>query len=268
MTQVKFLAGAISMNEFKVLTLNIHKGFSVGNRRFTLEKIRQNLRASNCNIIFLQEVVGENERHRNKISDWPDQNQFEFLADSVWDHYAYGKNAIYQHGHHGNAILSELPFLSWNNINISMMSFSQRGILHGQLENNVHVLCAHLGLFERERMKQTDKLMQYIDTKIPSDAALILAGDFNDWRKSVHNRLCNTLGLSEAYEQQHKVLAKTYPTLLPCLAMDRIYFRGFQMLGADIKTGSAWGRVSDHCAMTAELHLLDCVKQLGLGASE
>lgn len=244
------------MNDFKVLTLNIHKGFSAGKRRFTLEKIRQNLRASNCNIIFLQEVIGENKRHRDSIPGWPEQNQFEFLADSVWDHFAYGKNAIYQHGHHGNAILSELPFTSWNNIDISMLSFSSRGILHGQLENGVHVLCAHLGLFERERMKQTDKLMTYIEAKIPDGAPLILAGDFNDWRRSIHHRLTSALGLSEAYEQQHRKLAKTYPALLPCLAMDRIYYRGFKMIAADIKTGSAWNRVSDHCAVAAELQLL------------
>ena len=44
--------------------------------------------------------------------------QFEFLADSIWSHYAYGKNAIYQHGHHGNAILSELPFAISNNVDV------------------------------------------------------------------------------------------------------------------------------------------------------
>ena len=82
----------------------------MSNRRFTLEKIRNSLRESNANVVFLQEVVGENTRQRKRISAWPDSNQMEFLADSVWEHYAYGKNAIYQHGHHGNAILSEIPF--------------------------------------------------------------------------------------------------------------------------------------------------------------
>ena len=91
----------------------------MGNRRFTLERIRSCLRESKANVVFLQEVVGENEKHRKKISALPDSNQMEFLADSVWEHFAYGKNAIYKHGHHGNAILSEIPFLQWENINIS-----------------------------------------------------------------------------------------------------------------------------------------------------
>ncbi len=83
------------MPNYRILTLNIHKGFSMGNRRFTLDKIRTCLRESNANVVFLQEVVGENEKHRQNISGWPSNNQMEFLADSVWEHFAYGKNAIY-----------------------------------------------------------------------------------------------------------------------------------------------------------------------------
>jgi len=158
------------MRNFKVLTLNIHKGFSMGNRRYTLDKIRNCLRETGSNIVFLQEVIGEHEMHRQSISEWPEKNQFEFLADSVWDHFAYGKNAIYQHGHHGNAILSELPFAVSKNVNVSLMSFSQRGILHGLLENNIHLLCVHLGLFERERLNQLEKLTDYIDSNIPASA--------------------------------------------------------------------------------------------------
>ena len=119
----------------------------------------------------------------------------------------------------------------------------------------MHVLYAHIGLFERERVKQTDKLMAYIESKIPDDAPLILASDFKGWHRSVHNRLTSALGLSEVYEQQHRKLPKTYPAMLPCLAMDRIYYRGFRLIIADIKSGSAWNRVSDHCAIAAELQL-------------
>lgn len=243
------------MAEFKILTLNIHKGFSIGNR-FTLEKIRENLRNSGSNLVFLQEVIGENERHRESIADWPEQNQFEFLADSVWDHYAYGKNAIYQHGHHGNAILSELPFSEWNNIDISTFSFSQRGILHGRLENGVHLLCVHLGLFESERRSQTQTLCQYILEKIPGDAPLILAGDFNDWRKTTHRQLTEKAGLIEAHQEVHTSLAKTYPVRLPCLAMDRIYLRGFSIENVCILNSSPWNQLSDHCPIVAELDLL------------
>jgi endonuclease/exonuclease/phosphatase family metal-dependent hydrolase len=71
------------MSTYRILTLNIHKGFSAGNRTFTLERIRDCLRASDANAVFLQEVVGENEKKRQQVPGWPDSNQLEYLADSL-----------------------------------------------------------------------------------------------------------------------------------------------------------------------------------------
>ncbi|NKB34020.1 MAG: EEP domain-containing protein [Pseudomonadales bacterium] len=246
------------MDDFRVLTLNIHKGFSLGNRRFTLQRIRDNLRETGSNIVFLQEVIGEHEKHREAIADWPESNQFEYLADTVWDHYAYGKNAIYQHGHHGNAILSELPFSFYNNFDISTLPVSQRGILHGQLENNVHLLCVHLGLFELERRRQLDKLLHYIDEQIDKDAPLILAGDFNDWRKTAHKRIKAEWGMVEAGELFANNVANTFPAVLPVLPvlpMDRIYLRGFSVTGFEVMANSCWRQISDHCAVQTDLRL-------------
>jgi endonuclease/exonuclease/phosphatase family metal-dependent hydrolase len=243
------------MRAFKILTLNIHKGFSLGNRRFTLERIRQNLRQSGSNLVFLQEVVGEHERHREAIVDWPATSQFEFLADSVWDHYAYGKNAIYQHGHHGNAILSELPFDDYSNVNISTMKISQRGILHGVLVNGVHLLCVHLGLFERERRAQIRRLIDHIETRIPAGEPLILAGDFNDWLRTGHRALRRHCGLVEVSEASGKRLAATYPAMLPMLPMDRIYLRGFHVQSSRVLADPEWRWLSDHCAVVANVVL-------------
>ena len=243
------------MQNFKVLTLNIHKGFSTGNRRFTLNSIRNSLRETGSNLVFLQEVIGENERHREKFDDWPETNQFEYLADTVWDHYAYGKNAIYQHGHHGNAILSELPFASFDNIDISTMNISQRGILHGQLTTGVHLLCVHLGLFEKERQIQIQRLIRYICDTIPASDPLILAGDFNDWRRRGHKQLVEQCQLEEASEVIHSKLSPTYPAFFPLLPMDRIYLRGFTVHRHEVLADSSWRRLSDHCAMICELSL-------------
>lgn len=243
------------MREFKILTLNMHKGFSMGNRRFTLEAIRNNLRESGSNLVFLQEVIGENERHRKAISDWPDGHQMEYLADTVWDHFAYGKNAIYQHGHHGNAILSEYPFAEFSNLNITTYRFSQRGILHGILDNGIHLLCAHLGLMERERRQQIDKLITYIDSYIPDTEPLILAGDFNDWRRTIHRKLKASCNLIEASEHCQGQLPATYPALVPLLPMDRIYLRGFQVHSTKVMNNSLWRQHSDHCAIVANVTL-------------
>lgn len=243
------------MQKLKVLTLNIHKGFSSGNNRFTLSQIREKLRASQTNLVFLQEVVGANEKHQRAVKDWPDQNQFEYLADSVWSHFAYGKNAIYQHGHHGNAILSEIPFSTTQNIDVSLLKFSQRGILHGVLETGVHTLCIHFGLFESERRQQIASLLQYVKKAIPNDAPVILAGDFNDWNRRSHRTLISQLGLTEAHLAARQKLAATFPSRLPMLTMDRIYVRGFTVEYASVLTGKDWHSLSDHCPLRADMHL-------------
>lgn len=247
---VKAEARSVTSEEIRVLTLNIHKGFSLG-RRFTLENIRRCLRDSGATIVFLQEVVGDHSRLRQSVPGWPQANQLEFLADSVWSHYAYGKNAIYQHGHHGNAILSEVPFRSWNNVNISHLRFSQRGILHGTTENGCHLLCIHFGLFEGERRRQTRQLVEYVHESIPAQEPLILAGDFNDWRGSCHRALLRDLNLTEAHCAYHRRMASTFPSFRPLLPMDRIYLRGFRVNSCEIMSGAEWRSISDHCALVA-----------------
>ena len=227
----------------------------MNNRIFTLERIKRCLKESNSNIVFLQEVIGDNEKQKESIPDWSDNNQFEFLADSIWDHFAYGKNAIYQHGHHGNAILSEIPFSRLHNFDVSTMRISQRGILHGQLENGVHLLCVHLGLFEKERVKQANQLISYVKANIDASKPLIVAGDFNDWRRKIHPLLCHELNLTEAYETRHGRVANTFPAILPALTMDRIYVRGFEIGRAEIMSDSQWRSISDHRALVADLKL-------------
>lgn len=233
------------MRTIKILTLNIHKGFSMGNRRFTLDRIRDRLRETGSHIVFLQEVVGGD--------GGGEGSQFEYLADAVWDHYAYGRNAIRQRGHHGNAILSETPFASFRNVDVTAVGFSRRGVLHGVLENGIHLLCAHLGLFERERRAQVRRLVRHIAEDVPPDAPLILAGDLNDWRRTAHRRLKARLGLVEACEHVRRRVALTYPAAAPVLPMDRIYLRGLRPRSIRVLSGGEWRRLSDHRALAASV---------------
>src|SRR5438132_888733 len=105
--------------KLRVLSYNIHKGFSSGRGKFVLNRIREALRTVHPDLVFLQEVLGHHELHSQKVENWPDQPQFEYLADQLWPHFAYGKNAVYTYGHHGNAILSKYPFSFYENIDIS-----------------------------------------------------------------------------------------------------------------------------------------------------
>jgi len=243
----------------RVCSYNIHKGFCAVNIRPILSDLRHAIRTVDADLVFLQEVVGERlnpGRHSVGIqSSGFHYPQFEYLADGVWPHHAYGRNAIYQKGHHGNAILSKNPFLDWDNIDVSQWWFSQRGILLGRLVTGVYVVCVHFGLFSRERNKQLLKLLALLHSKVPEDQPLIIAGDFNDWTGSLHRKLTSDLGFNEAYSDIHGRPAKTFPSRLPVFQMDRIYYRNIQLLDAEVLSGSPWQRLSDHRAIYASFNL-------------
>ena len=96
---------------FRVLTVNTHKGFTFFNRKFILHELREAVRSVAADVVFLQEVHGANEKLGARVPNWPDTPQYEFMADTLWPQFAYGRNAVYPHGHHGNAVLSKFPIL-------------------------------------------------------------------------------------------------------------------------------------------------------------
>jgi endonuclease/exonuclease/phosphatase family metal-dependent hydrolase len=194
------------------------------------------------------ELVSDEENTDNSAFSYP---QFEYLADEVWPHHAYGRNAIYQKGHHGNAILSKNPFLESDNIDISQWWFSQRGVLFGKLKIGIHVVCIHFGLFRGERRRQLKMLLELLAQKVPDDAPLIIAGDFNDWNGALHRQLISLFQFKEAYNDIYNRLPKTFPARLPLFAMDRIYYRNLKLLDAEVLSGAPWERLSDHRALSA-----------------
>ncbi|MDU7869543.1 MAG: endonuclease/exonuclease/phosphatase family protein, partial [Pantoea sp.] len=99
----------------KVLTINTHKGFAPFNRRFILPELRDAVRATSADVVFLQEVMGTHAIHPLHHENWPDSPHYEFLADTMWNDYAYGRNAVYPEGHHGNAVLSRFPISEYEN---------------------------------------------------------------------------------------------------------------------------------------------------------
>lgn len=244
----------------KILTYNIHKGFSTGNRRFILRDIRQLLRHIDADLVFLQEIYGEHNASAKKIENWPNASQFEFLADEIWPHHAYGKNAIYRNGHHGNAILSKYPFVEWENINVSLMRSASRSLLHGTIEINhteqkVHVICVHLGLFGREREMQLTTLINRINSHVPHEEPLIIAGDFNDWRSKAEKHFTSDLGVTEIFKNSTGNYARTFPAWMPLLSMDRIYSRGLELVNCKHMHGHPWRKLSDHIPLYAEFGL-------------
>lgn len=247
--------------QLSILTYNIHKGFSTGNAAFVLHRMRELLREVDVDMVFLQEVLGAHKGHAARIINWPAASQFEFLADEVWPHFAYGKNAIMDDRHHGNAILSKYPFSMWGNINVSLFKQASRSLLHGTLEvpgsgKKVHVLCLHLGLFGFERKKQLRILNEHLGQALDRHEAMIIGGDFNDWSsQQVKRCLDPALGLQEVFMQSGKQYAKTFPARFPMFCMDRIYYSGLTLDSCVCLNDVAWRSLSDHVPLLARFTL-------------
>jgi endonuclease/exonuclease/phosphatase family metal-dependent hydrolase len=246
--------------ELKVMTINTHKGFSSFNRKFILPALREGIRQVEADVVFLQEITGVHTRHASRVQDWPVASHYEFLADTIWPQYAYGRNAVYPAGDHGNAILSKYPIERHVNHDVSIAGPERRGLLHCELRvpgyaKPVHVICAHLGLAELHRRRQMEILCRIIDEDIPVDAPVIVAGDFNDWRRRGHSILKHGANLDEVYASAHGRSAKTFPARFPLLALDRIYVRNVVAHQPALLPKKPWSSLSDHAPLAARITL-------------
>jgi endonuclease/exonuclease/phosphatase family metal-dependent hydrolase len=262
--------------KLRIATWNIHKGVSTVGTRPRVHGIKQAITAMAPDILFLQEVQGRHDllalRHAGK---WPAQAQHEFLAGDT-HHVAYGMNAVYDHGHHGNALLSSFPIESSFNHDVSDHAFESRGILHCVMHLGdipVHCYVIHLGLFAGSRLRQTEALIEAVTSSAPAEAPLVIAGDFNDWTNALSKTLRDRLHVSEVFDQQlssrsfgtylrrlsgrgpKKTPARTFPAAMPVLQLDRMYVRGFDVHSAQVLHGASWARLSDHAPIVTELSL-------------
>ena len=241
----------------RVATLNIHKGLSQFNRRMVIHELQEGLRSLDPDLMFLQEVQGVNQRQERRFATWPLAPQHEFLAGGQWKH-AYGRTAVYDHGHHGNAILSRFPIVSVQNEDVSNHRFERRGLLHCVVtvpgwRRNLHCVCVHLSLHERGRRRQLDAIAARLEELASRGLPIIVAGDFNDWRQRATRILEDRLGMTEVTIARHGRAARTFPSALPMLRLDRIYVRGFGIVSSRVHRGAPWSLLSDHLAISAEL---------------
>ncbi len=262
--------------ELRVATYNIHKGVSTFGGYPRIHALKQAFTHLDADIFFLQEVQGRHDLNALRhATNWPAQGQHEFLAGE--SHYtAYGMNAVYDHGHHGNALLSRFKIATSRNQDVSDHAYESRGILHCLLEINdreVHCYVVHLGLFAAGRRRQVAALIEAVHTTVTPDSPMIIAGDFNDWNNQLSDTLQEQLGVTEVFEQQltgygmmsylrklggvksRAQPARTFPAAMPCLPLDRIYLRGFEVASAEVLRGGIWSKLSDHAPIVSTLRV-------------
>lgn len=241
--------------QLKVLSHNIHKGFNWSKTRVTLEKLAFAIQEQNADIVFLQEIVGEDLRTSRFGKKLSVKSQLEYLAKAIGPHCAYAPNYQHSKGHHGNAIFSKYPIRNWSNHNISTNRLEQRGLLHCQIDiphvkKDIQAFCSHLNLFSGRKAQHT-KIENFILDKVKHNDAILLAGDFNDWDLKAQRVIEKKLQLVEVFKQQDGCYAKSFPAFFPLVSLDRIYYKNLSPIKSEILRATPWNLLSDHSALVS-----------------
>ena len=238
----------------RVATYNIHKGVQgIGpRRRLEIHNLGHAVEQLDADLVCLQEVRKLHRREAQFFNHWPDLAQADFLAPEGYEA-VYRTNAITRHGEHGNAMLSRWPVVAHQHEDMSDHRFEQRGLLHSEVMFHgvaVHVVVVHLGLIRASRVRQVAQVQRFIDREVPANAALVVAGDFNDWGALV-TRALSAIDLVAFQRARYP----TYPSRLPLVQLDYVYARGLTPVSVHVPSGRIWGQMSDHLPLIAEFAL-------------
>ena len=243
----------------RVATYNIHKGVrGLGpGKRLEIHNLGLGIEALDADLVCLQEVRLYHRRDAlhfdQTLLGWPGEGQADFLAPDGYA-VAYRSNAVTRHGEHGNALLSRWPIGDVGHHDVSDHRFEQRGLLHVPVtwhDVELHVVVAHLGLIHASRVRQVERLAEFIAEAVPAAAPLLVAGDFNDWGERLDEPM-RRIGLHRA-RANGPLNQRTFPSRVPVFALDRVYIRGLRCVAATVPRGSTWARMSDHLPLLVEL---------------
>jgi endonuclease/exonuclease/phosphatase family metal-dependent hydrolase len=152
-----------------------------------------------------------------------------------------------QDGHYGHIVLSRWPIESLGELDLSVRWREPRKAIVGAIASpagRIVVVAAHLGLLPFERRRQFARLKERIAAI--DERPLVVLGDFNDFpgRGLAERSLCPPLTPTPELA--------TYPSRLPLLPLDRIWFSDPLEL-TSIATLNDARRASDHLPLLASL---------------
>jgi len=235
------------VSSVRIATYNIHTCIGV-DRRYDPGRIATVLREIDADIACLQEVDAR------RGSDRP-HDQWAYLGEVTGRRVIAGTGIRERLGRFGNAILTRFPVLSARAIDLSVSGYEPRCAIDADMligDRVLRVIATHFGLHAVERRLQANRLMAVLGEPLAADRrvtnAVLLMGDLNEWRgRSGAIRLLDRrLGPSAA--------ARTFPSWLPMLALDRIYAEGPAVLRDVYVYRSPLARLaSDHLPLVGSL---------------
>jgi len=244
---------------FRLLTYNIHRAIGL-DRQFRPDRIARILLEQDADVVLLQEVDEGVPRSREM------DLARELAAMAGYPESAVGHNVALRKGRYGNATLSRHAIVRERNIDLTVGTRKRRGCQHTELlvtgpggrRHRVDVFNLHLGLSARERGEQIDILMSSAEFTPPHpNTACVVAGDFNDWRSLLREAFARRSFRCASDRRAGGGRAiRTFPSLFPQGALDRIYYRGrLRLLWARRCRMQLAQIASDHLPIAAEFDL-------------
>ena len=234
----------------RLLSWNIHKGIGGRDRRYSLARIIDCIEAENPDLVCLQEVdrlVG-----RSRFDDQP-----RLLAGYFRCHAVFQANVHVGRGAYGNLVLSRWPIASRHRITLRLATRKPRGaqlLVVDSPEGPLHLVHTHLGLAERERRWQVDRLLDHALFRGADRHPTLIVGDFNDWRNTLAEEILAAGGFRQVTTPISRF--RTFPAWLPMGSLDKAFARGgIDVRHARVVHTSLSKVASDHLPIVVDFHL-------------
>jgi endonuclease/exonuclease/phosphatase family metal-dependent hydrolase len=223
-----------------LVTYNIHACVG-GDGRFQPDRTVAVLREVGADLAAIQEV----EQH-----DVAGQDLLEYLASALEMDAIAGPTLLRGTRTYGNALLTRLPILAVERVDLGVPRREPRGALDVRLswgQRRLQVVATHLGLRPGERRRQVRQVLSLFEPR-RADIA-VLMGDLNEWL--LWGRPLRWLRRHFAGMSQTPA---TYPARLPLLALDRIWANPAAALSRiECHRTETARRASDHLPLKAIL---------------
>lgn len=223
----------------RIATYNVHGGVGL-DRRYDPARIARVIVEMDADVVALQELQSRG-----------DTDMLDVLRRETHMRAVAAVTFRNARGDFGNGLLSRLPIVSSERIDLNTHGREPRNAIDATVDcdgTSLRIIATHLGLQPSERREQSARLIAA--AKQRPEVATILLGDINEWTLPRHalQALHAHFGESRAYA--------TYPSLLPALALDRLWVSAPSMLVRLHTHRSRTARVaSDHLPLVAELEL-------------
>lgn len=228
----------------RVASYNIRKSIGLDRKRDP-ERILEVLNEIDADIVFLQEVDRRIGERASTLSPELLEEHTDYQAADI----TIRKRSL---GWHGNAILVHKDIKFQKAWRIELPTLEPRGAIAADIlvaDTTVRCVATHLGLTARIRRAQIQKIANALHLE-PDDPPTIIAGDFNEWRKSdIH---------MELFGEDYKMIdpQPSFHSALPFVALDRIVIsKDIEFLKSHVHRSKKSKIASDHLPIWADLKL-------------